>query len=581
MNTLKGYGVIDVTSTGGELAIVGGGLTLPSGTLTSTVGTIRYNPVSQGVELVTPSGVVTLGGSSSFNFLPTSGGTMTGPLTISDGQTIILAGNSTIDGVKPSELAASLTEMKTGVGFVTYSGVGFQSRTLTGDKGVEILGGDGLLPPVISIKPFALTLSGGVGTPDGHPVVVTFNGATDAFAAIYAKADSVIGLGDAIAGKVSQMVQGGTQTGMEVIVSPPGVLDFSAKSYSLSLAGALTGSAVIPANRQNVSLNAQLSESLGSITLRGSDAGTTSAGMRMRYDPASKSSYLENLSSLPTASLTFRTSGSGTSQDALTLQDGKLYGLTGEMSGDFSIGGTLTVLGPGIPGMVMTTPSGEVGLVWDQTTDTVTASYITSGAIVAGANFGKIAAPTQDFHVGDRAYNDLRYVSRTSPVLDGTASTQTILPTQDAQYGLGNAGKRYSTVWAQTLNGTVVSGGADLAERYHADAPYPPGTVVVFGGDVEITVTDREQDRRIAGVISTDPALLLNSQAGDDSTHPYLALRGRVPCWVIGPVMKGDLLVSSSIPGMAMVVDNPDPLSVLGKAIQPCGDGQHLIEIVL
>ena len=70
---------------------------------------------------------------------------------------------------------------------------------------------------------------------------------------------------------------------------------------------------------------------------------------------------------------------------------------------------------------------------------------------------------------------------------------------------------------------------ADLAERYEADSEYEPGTVVVFGGDKEITTTDVDADYRVAGVISTDPGLKLNSSAGDDKTHPYLALRGRAP----------------------------------------------------
>ena len=67
-----------------------------------------------------------------------------------------------------------------------------------------------------------------------------------------------------------------------------------------------------------------------------------------------------------------------------------------------------------------------------------------------------------------------------------------------------------------------------MAERYEADTEYEPGTVVIFGGDKEITTTDTPADYRVAGVISTDPWLKLNSSAGDDKTHPYLALRGRV-----------------------------------------------------
>jgi hypothetical protein len=86
-----------------------------------------------------------------------------------------------------------------------------------------------------------------------------------------------------------------------------------------------------------------------------------------------------------------------------------------------------------------------------------------------------------------------------------------------------------------------------LAENYRSDIEYDPGTVVIFGGEQEITITNEAGDERVAGVISTNPAYLMNS--GEQGLP--VALRGRVPVKVFGPVVKGDGLITSDNPGFA------------------------------
>ena len=89
---------------------------------------------------------------------------------------------------------------------------------------------------------------------------------------------------------------------------------------------------------------------------------------------------------------------------------------------------------------------------------------------------------------------------------------------------------------------------------------------------------------QVLHVISTDPGLKLNSSAGDDKTHPYLALRGRVPCKVIGPVAKGDLLVTSDTPGHARSVGGnlTTAGSVFAKSLtQDMSEGAKVIEVVI
>ena len=123
---------------------------------------------------------------------------------------------------------------------------------------------------------------------------------------------------------------------------------------------------------------------------------------------------------------------------------------------------------------------------------------------------------------------------------------------------------------------------ADLAERYEADAVYEPGTVLIIGGDKEVTVTSLYSDTKVAGIVSTNPGYMMNSEAGSDETHPYIALKGRVPCKVVGPVTKGDLLVTSSTPGYAQTWTAQCPEgSVIAKALHTHVEGLGVIEVLV
>ena len=120
---------------------------------------------------------------------------------------------------------------------------------------------------------------------------------------------------------------------------------------------------------------------------------------------------------------------------------------------------------------------------------------------------------------------------------------------------------------------------ADLAERYEAEAPVEPGTVVHFGGSKEIKECDEDGCSKVAGIISTTPAYMMNADAGDDSTHPYVALKGRVPCKVQGSIKKGDMMVSAGN-GRARAEADPKMGSVIGKAIAD-SEGEAVIEVVV
>jgi hypothetical protein len=144
--------------------------------------------------------------------------------------------------------------------------------------------------------------------------------------------------------------------------------------------------------------------------------------------------------------------------------------------------------------------------------------------------------------------------------------------------GVGNIGTTtsvFNTVFAKATSAQY----ADLAEWYTADADYEPGTVLVFGGDQEVTQAIGINDVRVAGVVSTNPAHIMNS--GLKAPHiAAVALTGRVPTLVVGPVTKGDMMVTAG-GGRAQACAEPRMGSVIGKALQDHPGGQGTIEIVV
>ena len=104
------------------------------------------------------------------------------------------------------------------------------------------------------------------------------------------------------------------------------------------------------------------------------------------------------------------------------------------------------------------------------------------------------------------------------------------------------------------LEGTATAAEySDVAERFASDTAYEAGTVVALGGAEEITAVNEEASDEVFGVISSlsQAAFKMNGGAGNDETHPYVAMTGRVDVKVIGMVNKGDRLISASVPGYA------------------------------
>jgi len=175
-------------------------------------------------------------------------------------------------------------------------------------------------------------------------------------------------------------------------------------------------------------------------------------------------------------------------------------------------------------------------------------------------------------------------VTATTVIASNLAPQGNIIPNTDNLYTVGSSSYRFSNMYAVTFNGVATSAQyADVAERYASDEPMEVGDVVSLGGDAEITKTTLDSDTNVFGVVSDKPALKMNDAAGDDATHPLVALLGRTPVKLIGPVGKGQRVVSSDTPGVARAAEGDEaPLAIIGRALEAkTTTDVGLVEIVI
>ena len=221
-------------------------------------------------------------------------------------------------------------------------------------------------------------------------------------------------------------------------------------------------------------------------------------------------------------------------------------GGTTTMNGDVTIGGNLTVSGTitssglntGVINATMATISGTttMGGVAIMSSDATIAGNLTVGAKILSASLTTTNATVNNLIIGT-----------------------SIIPSSNAAINIGDSSHWFGSIYGESSSAKY----ADLAEKYSSDSDYEPGTVVSFGDETEVTISKTLSDVRVAGVVTTKPAYLMNAEAEGVA----VALVGRVPCKVIGKIRRGDMLVSSDIRGVATYNGAPQMGTVIGKAL--------------
>jgi hypothetical protein len=238
------------------------------------------------------------------------------------------------------------------------------------------------------------------------------------------------------------------------------------------------------------------------------------------------------------------------------------------------VGGNITAThfgsGAGLSAITGANVTGTVPLATSATTATSATSATTAATVTTAAqpNITSVGTLTSVTVSGNITGGNL--------ITAGLVSLSSI--TKTGSNGVGNIGaaaSAFNTVFAKATSAQY----ADLAENYSADAAYAPGTVLDFGGENEVTLSATAGSNRVAGVVSTNPAYLMNSMLNTEHVVP-IALTGRVPTRVVGPVSKGDMMVSAGH-GQACASAAPALGSVIGKALVNFDGTEGIIEIVV
>jgi predicted acyltransferase (DUF342 family) len=267
------------------------------------------------------------------------------------------------------------------------------------------------------------------------------------------------------------------------------------------------------------------------------------------------------------------------------INTGGLASVTGNV-----IGGNLVTLGLANVASASVTANVQAGNL--RTTGLISATgNITSQANIAGTFFlgngsqltgicaavsvSKISNGTTEANIGASGGNANISVGGTSNVAVFTTGTAFFISDisvsgiqkigSNAIGNIGSSSNYFNQVFATATTALY----ADVAERFAADEVLEPGTVVELGGVKEITRSTVDLSENVFGVISTRPAYTMNGGAGENDTHPPVAMTGRVPVKCVGTVRKGDRLVSAG-DGVARAAQPGEAtaFNVIGRSLE-------------
>ena len=288
-------------------------------------------------------------------------------------------------------------------------------------------------------------------------------------------------------------------------------------------------------------------------------------------------------------SVTINTSASGLTGNTLnsTIVNSSLTSVGNVVTGTWSASpiqnaylanSSLTVNGTSVSlGGSATVTANAATLTGTTLNSTVVASSLTSvGNLTALSASGNIS--TTGNVVAVKFYGDGSALTGVVATGIGNLTSITVGNITNANAnGVGNIGSStnsFNTIFARATSAQY----ADIAECYLADAAYTPGTVLEFGGKFEVTEST-DESQRIAGVVSTSPAYVMNDQLQGQHVV-QVALLGRVPCRVRGKIFKGDFMVAGGS-GYARPTAYPKFGTVIGKALEDFDGVDGVIEIVV
>lgn len=379
-------------------------------------------------------------------------------------------------------------------------------------------------------------------------------------------------LAEFVSDTVGSMISGNTESGIVVTYDDnDNTIDFDVNDFTITLAGDLTGSVTVT-NLANATLSATVaanSVALGTDTIGNyvaaitagtgitvSGSGSETANVTVSVDPTN-ATFIESIQDI------VGTMVGGNTESGITVTyqdtDGTL---------DFNVNDpTITLTGDVAGSGVLSNLS---NLTISCTVQDDSHNHIISNIDGLQTQLTSIDGRLDSLETGTF----------------GALSTETIRPKANLTYDLGSSSLRWANVYALTLNGTAVAAQyADLAERYESDSEYPYGTIVKLGGTKEITATREENDAQVLGVISQNPAYIMNDGAGPGNEWLPVAMTGRVPVKIDGPVTKGQRIVTSNTPGVGKAVNDDEIVSLLtvvGRALTSNSDSNiKLVECVV
>ena len=343
---------------------------------------------------------------------------------------------------------------------------------------------------------------------------------------------------------------------------------------SMVAAGAAIDQTKLNLNRATVGLNTPLSPVTFGVAAFSSSYFTSTNGF---ISLAANSVSLSNVASIATNNVLGNISGitsnvntvpvdSSSSANTLVLRDSSsnfsagtiTAALSGNASTATKLASSVNINGVAFDGSGNITVTAAAGTLTGATlASNVLAASLTSVGTLTGLTVSGAIVPngTGTINLGSTlAYWNNAYINT---LTIGT----TIVPNANNTLNIGSSSYYWNTIYGNATSANY----ADLAENYEGDREYDYGTVVMIGGEKEVTLATGFGTTKVAGVVSENPAHLMNASC--PGIKVPVALQGRVPCKVVGKISKGDLMVVGLVPGVAMASDDPKAGSIIGKAL--------------